>query len=213
MSMVFTLNLQDKNYPAILKEIHSPPKELYVKGKILPQEKAIAIVGTRNCSDYGKQVAYDFSSKLAKLGITIVSGLAQGIDTCAHQAALEAKGRTIAVLGTGINNIYPRFNTKLAEEISKNGAVISEYEPEANGTKYTFPQRNRIISGLSLGTIVIEAPERSGALITADFAMEQNREVFIIPGPIYSENSKGTNQLIKQGAKLITNIEDVLENL
>lgn len=210
------INLQDKNYPAILKEIHDPPKELYIKGEILPQDKvAVAMVGTRKCTRYGEQATYDIASELAKLRITIVSGLAKGIDTFAHKAALENNGRTIAVLGTGIDkdSFYPSSNYKLLEKIAKNGAVISEYAPGIRGTKFTFPQRNRIISGLSLGTVVVEAPEKSGALITAALAMEQNREVFAVPGSIYEKNSQGANQLIKMGAKLINNVEDILEEL
>jgi len=210
------ISLQDKNYPAILKEIHDPPKDIYVKGKIMPQDKiGIAIVGTRKCTQYGKQVAYEISSKLAKLGITIISGLAKGIDTYAHRAALESNGRTIAVLGTSLDkeSFYPSSNWELSKEIAKNGAVMSEYPFGTWGNKFTFPQRNRIVSGLSLGTVVIEAPEKSGALITASLAVEQNREVFAIPGPIYEKNSQGTNKLIKMGAKSVSGIEDILEEL
>jgi DNA processing protein len=197
--------LQDKNYPAILKEIHNPPKELYIKGEIIPQDKvAIAVVGTRKYTQYGKQVCLDIAGKLAKLGITIVSGLAKGIDTFAHQAALENNGRTIAILGT---------NFELSKKIAKNGAVISEYPIGTRGTQFTFPERNRIVSGLSLGVVVVEAPEQSGALITATLAVEQNREVFAIPGSIYDKNSQGTNQLIKIGAKLVSNVDDILEEL
>ena len=208
--------LKLENYPYLLKQIHDPPKQLYIKGSIIEQDKkAIAIVGTRNCSDYGKKIAFDFSFKLGKLGITIISGLASGIDTQAHKGALEANARTIAVIGTGMDkeSFYPKENYELLKQITKNGAVISEYKEGSRGTKYSFPQRNRMISGLSLGVIIIEAPEKSGALITADFAIEQNREVFVVPGPINSENSKGTNELIKQGAKLVTNINDILEEL
>lgn len=210
------ITLQDKTYPAILKEIHDPPKELYIKGNIIPQDKiAIAVVGTRKCTQHGKQVALDIAGELAKLGITIVSGLAEGIDTFAHQAALENNGRTIAVLGTGIDkkSLYPKSNYILSEKIAKNGAVISEYPPETKGTKFNFPKRNRIVSGLSLGVVVIEAPEKSGALITASLALEQNREVFAVPGSIYEENYQGTNKLIQMGAKLVNNIEDILEEL
>ena len=210
------ITLQDKNYPAILKEIHDPPKELYIKGEIINQDKtAIGVVGTRKYTQYGKEVCLDISGKLAKLGITIVSGLAKGIDTFAHQAALESGGRTIAVLGSGMdkNSFFPRSNYSLSEKISQQGAVISEYPPGTRGTHFTFPQRNRIISGLSLGVVVIEAPEESGALITATLALEQNREVFAIPGSIYEKNSIGTNRLIKLGAKLVTDVEDILEEL
>lgn len=210
------ITLQDKNYPAILKEIHDPPKELYIKGEIINQDKvAIGVVGTRKYTQYGKEVALDIAGKLAKLGITIVSGLAKGIDTFAHQAALENGGRTIAVLGSGMDkrSFFPRSNYSLSEKISQQGAVISEYPPGTRGTHFTFPQRNRIISGLSLGVVVIEAPEESGALITAALALEQNREVFAIPGSIYEKNSIGTNRLIKLGAKLVTDVEDILEEL
>ena len=208
--------LPDKDYPAILKEIHNPPKELYIKGEIISQDKvAVAVVGTRNCSQYGKQATFDIVGKLAKLGITIVSGLAKGIDTYAHKAALENNGRTIAVLGTSMDkkSFYPSSNYGLSEKIAKNGAVITEYPPGTRGTQFTFPERNRIVSGLSLGVVVVEAPEQSGALITAALALEQNREVFAIPGSIYNENSKGTNQLIKIGAKLVIDVEDILEEL
>lgn len=208
--------LQDKSYPALLKEIHDPPKAIYIKGEIIPQDKvAIAVVGTRKCTPYGKRATDDIAGDLAKLGITIVSGLAEGIDTSAHKAALENKGRTIAVLGTGMDrqSFYPASNFSLLEKIAQNGAVISEYPPGTRGTKFTFPQRNRIISGLSLGTVVIEAPEKSGALITAALAIEQNREVFAVPGSIYEKNSQGPNRLIKMGAKSVIDIEDVLEEL
>lgn len=208
--------LQDKEYPAILKEIHDPPKELYINGEIINQDKvAVAIVGTRKFTQYGKQVAYDISGSLAKLGITIVSGLARGIDTFAHEAALESGGRTIAVLGSGLDgeSFFPSSNWSLSEKIAKQGAIITEYPSGTRGTNFTFPQRNRIVSGLSLGVVVIEAPEKSGALITASLALEQNREVFAVPGNIYERNSQGTNKLIKMGAKLTTNIEDILEEL
>jgi DNA processing protein len=210
------LTLQDKGYPAILKEIHDPPKELYIKGEIIPQDKvAIAIVGTRKYSQYGKQATLDIAGKLARLGITIVSGLAKGIDTFAHQAALENNGRTIAVLGSGMDrkSFSPLRNYELGEIITQNGAVISEYPQGTPGALFTFPQRNRIISGLSLGVVVVEAPQESGALITANLALEQNREVFAVPGDIYAKNSQGTNNLIKMGAKLVNDIEDILEEL
>jgi len=210
------ITLQDKEYPSLLKQIHDPPKELYIKGEIINQDKvAVAVVGTRKYTQYGKQVCFDIAGKLAKLGITIVSGLAKGIDTFAHQSALENNGRTIAVLGSGLDkkSFYPSSNYYLSEKISQHGAVISEYPPGVWGTHFTFPQRNRIISGLSLGVVVVEAPEESGALITAALALDQNREVFAIPGSIYEKNSYGTNQLIKMGAKLVTDVEDILEEL
>ena len=210
------ITIEDKNYPTVLKEIHNPPKQLYIKGEIINQDKvAIAVVGTRKCSQYGKQVTLDITTKLAKLGITIVSGLARGIDTFAHKAALDAGGRTIAVLGSGMDpkSFSPSCNYALGEEIAKNGAVITEYPEGTIGAIYTFPERNRIVSGLSLGVLVVEAPEKSGALITANLALEQNKEVFAIPGNIYDENSQGTHNLIKQGAKLVTCVEDILEEL
>lgn len=210
------ITIENKEYPAVLKEIHNPPKELYIKGEITNQDKvAVAIVGTRRYSQYGKQACLDIAGKLAKLGITIVSGLAKGIDTFAHQAALENNGRTIAVLGSGMDrkSFSPSCNYELSEKIAEHGAVISEYPEGTIGAVYTFPQRNRIVSGLSLGVVVIDAPEKSGALITASLALEQNREVFAVPGNIYENNSRGTNQLIKIGAKLVTRVEDILEEL
>ncbi len=210
------ITIRDKDYPASLKEISDPPKELYIKGKIIPQDKvAVGVVGTRKYTPYGKQVTFDIVGKLARLGITIVSGLARGIDTFAHQAALESNGRTIAVLGSGLDkaSFFPPPNYYLGEKISQQGAVISEYPIGVHGTKFTFPQRNRIISGLSLGVVVVEAPKESGALITAALALEQNREVFAVPGSIYEKNSIGTNRLIKMGAKLVIDVEDILEEL
>jgi len=210
------ITIQDKNYPKLLKEIYSPPALLYVKGTLKLEDKfALGIVGTRKLSAYGRQITPLITADLAQSGLTIVSGLAKGIDTLAHQAALQAKGRTIAVLGSGINkaNIYPFVNQQLAEEISQNGAVISEFSIDTEPLPQHFPQRNRIISGLSLGTLVIEAPEKSGALITAKDALEQNRSVFAIPGPIYSPNSLGPNNLIKMGAKLVSQANDILQEL
>ena len=210
------INLEDKDYPEILKEIHDPPKTLYLRGNFSEKDKiAIAIVGTRNYTGYGKQIAYDIAGSLTEAGITIVSGLAKGIDAFAHKATLEKGGRTIAVLGSAIDSesVYPACNRKLADKIAQNGAVISEYEPGIKSERWFFPQRNRIISGLSLGVLVIEAPEKSGALITAMQAVEQNREVFAIPGSIYSKNSIGTHRLIQMGAKLVTCANDILEEL
>jgi len=210
------ITLPDPNYPRLLKEISDPPQVLYLKGEIKKEdETAIAIVGTRNYTNYGKRIAEEITSDLAERGITIISGLAKGIDTFAHKAALEHKGRTIAVLGSAVDSksLYPACNRKLAEKIARNGAVVSEYPVGTKSERYFFPQRNRIISGLSLGILVVEAPEKSGALITASQALEQNREVFAVPGPIYSENSKGTNNLIKMGAKLVTCANDILEEL
>ncbi len=206
--------LDDKDYPKNLKNIFDPPSILYHSSPLLPKdEKAIAIVGTRRASHYGIKVAKDLARELSGLGLTIVSGMALGIDTAAHEGALEAGGRTIAVLGCGIDVCYPPQNKGLMQRIRQSGAIISDFplgtEPEA----WTFPQRNRIISGLSLGTIVIEGGYKSGAMITAKLALDQGREVFAIPGNIESELSRGPHWLIKQGAKLVESVEDVLEEL
>ena len=216
MDEIKTINIQDKNYPKLLKEIKDPPEILYVRGEILPDDSFFAVVGTRMASSYGKQVALEIAGDLAEAGLTIVSGMAPGIDTFCHQAALERKKRTIAVLGTGVDekSIYPQSNLKLAEKILKTGgALISEYPPGTPGSKFTFPQRNRIISGLSLGVLVVEAKQKSGALITAHHAFSQNRKVFAVPGPIHSSNSKGPHYLIKKGAKLAENANDILREL
>lgn len=211
------LTLDSQNYPRLLKEIYSPPPLLYYKG-VLEQNNDfnIAIVGTRKFTSYGKQATEDIAGQLAKNGLTIVSGLALGIDTLAHSACLNAGGITIVVLGTGIDaqSIYPSTNRYLAEKIiASGGAVISEFPLETQPLRFNFPQRNRIISGLSLATLVIEAGEKSGALITAGFACEQNRDVFAVPGSIYSPVSVGPNNLIKQGAKPITAAADIMEAL
>ncbi len=203
----------DKNYPELLKETGNPPLALYQLGKYDEQKLKIAVVGTRRMTTYGKAVTEKLTRELAQLNITIVSGLAYGIDTISHATALEENGETIAVLGSGLNNIFPSANKKLAERISKKGALISEYALDAPPLKHHFPSRNRIISGLSKGVLVIEAPLKSGALITSRFALEQNREVFAVPGPIFSKNSEGTNELIKSGAKLVNRIEDILMEL
>ncbi|MGB9597116.1 MAG: DNA-processing protein DprA [Candidatus Poribacteria bacterium] len=208
------ITIEDQTYPQSLKAIHDPPPLLYVKGELTDSDSnSIAIVGTRNATPYGKMAAEKISSQLASRGITIVSGLAQGIDTYAHKGALSVGGRTIAVLGNGLDIIYPSENAKLFEEIVNSGAVISELPMGTQPRRAIFPQRNRIISGISLGTLVIEASKQSGALITADLALEQGREVFAVPGQIFSEESKGTNWLIKQGAKLVESVEDILEEL
>jgi DNA processing protein len=210
------LTILDENYPRLLKEIDDPPPILYVRGAFVPQdEKALAIVGTRMPTPYGQQAASHLAGQIAQAGLTIVSGLARGIDTLAHLAALQNNRRTIAVVGSGIDeaSIYPPSNRKLAQQILENGAVVSEYPLTAPALKHHFHARNRIISGLSLGSLVIEAKEKSGALITAEHALAQNREVFALPGPIYSPTSVGPNNLIKMGAKLVTKTEDILEEL
>lgn len=176
----------------------------------------MAIVGTRLCSSYGRQAAFDLSKAAADMGITVVSGLAPGIDTFAHLAAIKRNKRTIAVLGTGLDDesIYPKENIYLSKKIiSAGGCLISEYPPETKGARFTFPRRNRIISGLSLGVLVIESKESGGSMITASYALAQKRKLFALPGSIYALNSKGTNNLIKKGAKLIDNIYDILKEL
>jgi len=216
MEEIEKIFIDDKNYPKILKEIKDPPKAIYFKGNFISDELCFAVVGTRRCSSYGKEIALEIAGDLAEAGLTIVSGLAPGIDTFAHLAAVERKKRTIAVLGTGVDekSVYPKENIKLARKIVElGGCLISEYPPGTSGTRFTFPQRNRIISGLSLGVLVVEAKEKSGALITANFAFQQNRKVFAVPGSIYSLNSKGPHYLIKRGAELVEDINDILEEL
>lgn len=207
-----TVTVWDDDYPALLRELPQPPWVLYLRGnRELLQNKSIAIVGTRRASSYGRRVTEQLSKELVQAGWTVVSGMAAGIDGFAHRSALEAGGSTIAVLGTGIDEIYPKQHQQLYYELIKNGLVISEYPPGTPGHPGLFPQRNRIISGLSFGTVVVEAAEKSGSLITAEFSMEQGREVFAVPGPITSLGSKGTLSLIQQGAKCIQSVEDILE--
>ncbi len=206
------MTVDDADYPANLKNIYDPPIVLYVKGEISPQDQAaIGIVGSRRASFYGLSCAEKFAGGLVGKGFTVVSGMARGIDTAAHRGALKAGGRTLAVIGSGFNNIYPEENNLLAEKIAENGAVISEFAFDAQPLPQNFPRRNRVISGLSLGVLVVEAAKNSGALITADFALEQGREVFALPGKIDTASSFGSNELIKQGAKLVTTVEDILE--
>lgn len=210
------INIEDNSYPEILKEIHNPPRNLYIRGNFHSDDRAaIGVVGTRNHTNYGKQATQQIVQGLVKSGITIISGLAKGIDTIAHKTALQQGGRTIAVLGTAVDekSVYPACNQKLANRISKQGAVISEHPLKTQPEKWFFAQRNRIISGLCLGVVVVEAPQKSGALITASQALEQNREVFAVPGPIHSPTSAGTNRLIQMGAKLVTKVNDILEEL
>jgi len=213
-NQVQLLTFKEEDYPENLESIYDPPPFLFIKGDIKKEDKnAIAMVGCRMASPYGRQITEKIGRELAKRGITIVSGLARGIDSIGHLSALEESGRTIAVFGSGLDVIYPPENKKLVERIVENGAIISEFllgtKPEAPN----FPRRNRLISGLSLGVVIVEAGAKSGALLTAQFALEQNREVFAIPGNIGAKNSEGTNQLIKQGAKLVTSVEDILEEL
>jgi DNA processing protein len=212
-----TISIEDRNYPKDLKKIKNPPKLLYFRGDF-PQdkEKLFAIVGTRKCSDYGKTIAFNFAKELSLSNLVIVSGLARGIDTFSHLGALEGKGRTIAVLGTGLDekSFYPKENLKIAKKILESGGcLISEYPPGQKGTNFTFPQRNRIISGLSSGVLVIEANKDSGALITANFAKLQGKKVFAIPGSIFWKTSKGCHFLIKNGAKLVEEPAEILKEL
>lgn len=201
-------------YPRPLREIHDPPGLLFLKGQLLPQdEMAVAIVGSRHATQYGLAQAERLAGSLARAGLTIVSGLARGIDGAAHRGAIQAGGRTIAVLGSGLSNIYPPEHKGLAEEVIAHGALVSECPPRATPVAGVFPQRNRIISGLSLGVIVVEAALSSGALITARHAMEQGREVFAVPGRIDSRMSRGCHRLIRDGAKLVETADDVLEEL
>jgi len=208
------LTWADDGYPSLLREIHDPPPVLYVKGEITPEDAwAVAVVGTRRASTYGREVTRRLSGTLARSGVTIVSGLARGVDAEAHRAALEAGGRTIAVLGCGVDRVYPPEYRKLAAQIVEHGALVSDYPLGTPPEGSNFPPRNRIISGLSLGVLIVEAGVRSGALITADFAAEQGRDVFAVPGSILARGNEGTNALIQDGAKVVLGPEDILEEL
>jgi len=207
------ISISDPRYPSNLREIYDPPLVLYVKGELKQQDKnAVAVVGSRRCSPYGREFARRLASCLAEAGVTVVSGLARGIDTEAHLGALEA-GRTIAVLGSGMDRIYPPENYRLAQRIASSGAVLSEFPLGTPPERWNFPVRNRVISGLSLGVVVVEASAKSGALITARLALEQGRTVFAVPGVVGSLFSQGTHRLIKEGAKLVEGPEDVLEEI
>jgi DNA processing protein len=201
----------DEEYPASLRQIYDPPIVLYVKGTLTTSDKnSVAIVGSRQTTHYGLEVARKLGYQLAYMGVTVVSGGARGIDTAAHQGALSAKGRTVAVLGTGINLVFPPENAELFERIAANGAVVSQFPFNRTADKQTFPIRNRIVAGMTLGTVVVEANLTSGALITANFATEYGRQVFAVPGRIDSPRSKGCHDLIKKGAKLCEGPEDIL---
>ena len=208
------LTRQDEDYPRRLGEISAPPAVLYVKGELLPEDGvAVAVVGTRRMTSYGREVTARLAGELAEVGVTIVSGLARGVDGAAHQAALRAGGRTIAVLGSGPNVVYPPEHRTLAGHIVEHGALVADYPPDTKPDAPNFPARNRIISGLSLGVVVVEAPARSGALITTDFAADQGRDVFAVPGSILSTTSAGCNKLLRDGATLVTTADDILEEL
>lgn len=202
---------EDPDYPASLKQIYDPPIVLYVKGSLSPRDKdGIALVGSRQTTQYGIEVARRLAYQLAYVGVTVVSGGARGIDTAAHQGAIAAKGRTIAVLGTGINIVFPPENVELYNRITENGALMTQFPFNRPADKQTFPIRNRIVAGMTLGTVVVEANLSSGALITANFATEYGRQVFAVPGRIDSPRSKGCHELIKKGAKLCESAEDIL---
>ena len=206
--------LSDPDYPPNLKEIYNPPPVIYGRGSVTEDDKyAIGIVGARTPDKYGRLVAEKLAEELALMGITVVSGMARGIDSTAHRGALRVGGRTLAVMGSGIDVVYPPENRKLFREISENGACLSEFPLGIGPDAANFPKRNRIISGLSLGVVVIQASSKSGALITASYALEQNREIFSVPGNINTRLSVGTNRLIKAGAKLVEGVEDIVEEI
>jgi len=208
------LTWDDDLYPPRLKEIDQPPPVLYLRGTLAKEDSwAVAVVGTRRVSTYGRQVAEELASFLAANGVTVVSGMARGVDAIAHQSALKSGGRTIAVLGCGVDRIYPPEHVQLAEKIMASGALVSDYPPGAPPDASNFPPRNRIISGLSMATVIVEAGETSGALITAQFAVDQGREVFAVPGNILAPQSKGTNRLIVQGARPMVSASDLLDVL
>ncbi len=210
---IVLITKDDKKYPNKLKNIYDPPFGLYVRGS-LPQDNilSIAIVGARACSDYGREVATNISRELASKGVQIISGLAHGVDSFAHAGALKAKGQTFAVLGCGIDICYPKENFNIYMDIGKQGGIISEYGIGRQAIAYQFPMRNRIISALSDGILIVEAKEKSGSLITADSGLEQGKNIYSIPGNIYSKLSEGTNNLIKMGAKIVSNSQDILED-
>lgn len=209
-----TMTVFDEDYPPLLRDLPQAPWVLYLLGdRTLLTSKCIAMVGTRKASSYGRRVTEQLSRELSGVNWTVVSGMAAGIDGIAHQSVLAAGGKTIAVLGTGIDEIFPKHHHKLYHQLIQSGLVVSEYPPGTPGHPGLFPQRNRIISGLSFGTVVVEAAQRSGSLITAEFSMEQGREVFAVPGPIQSPGSQGTLALIQQGAKCVKSVTDIIEEL
>jgi DNA processing protein len=208
------LTWEDDEYPPNLRQIYDPPPVLYILGRLLPaDQRAVAIVGSRYPTTYGKMAAERISFGLGKLGVTVVSGLARGVDSGAHQGALSSGGRTIGVLGCGVDIIYPPENRGLFDQVAGQGAVVSEFPLKTPPDSDHFPIRNRVISGISLGVVVVEATLRSGSLITAKFALEQGREVYALPGNVDSARSEGTNRLIKQGAKLVIQAEDIVEEI
>ena len=208
------VTLDDAEYPALLRQIHDPPTALYVWGKLEARDHhGIGVVGSRRTTHYGLECAKKLSYQIAYSGLTVVSGLARGIDTAAHQGALAAKGRTVAVLGTGLHHVYPAENRALAEKIASYGAIVTEFSMETTPDRQTFPMRNRIISGWGFGLLVVEAGVNSGALISASQAADQGRNLYAVPGPIDRPTSHGTNRLIQQGAKLVMSVDDILEDV
>ncbi len=208
------LTIFDERYPPLLRRLSDAPPCLYVLGTVEEtDERAIAVVGTRKPSDYGRRVAYRIASELAASGFTVVSGLAEGIDTAAHKGALDSGGRTFAILGCGLDVIYPRSNKELARRIADNGALLTEFPLSTKPQAWHFPQRNRIISGMSLAVVIVEAPLNSGALITADWAAEQGREVFVVPGPVDQPSFEGNHRLLREGARVFTSVADMLDEL
>jgi DNA processing protein len=209
-----TVERASPEFPSLLRELHDPPSRLYVRGSVaLLAQRAVAVVGARSCSSYGAQVSRTIGRELGAAGVVVVSGLARGVDAEAHRGALEAGGQTVAVLGCGIDRDYPRRHSELASRIVVDGAIVSEYPPGTEPAPWRFPARNRIVAGLCLATVVVEARARSGALITADFALELGREVFAVPGEITAGLSAGTNELLRQGAAPLLAVADVLEPL
>jgi DNA processing protein len=210
----FLLTLVDDQYPPLLRDVDDAPALIYVRGELYPQDRlAVCVVGTRKPTLYGKDAAYQLARNLAANGVTIVSGLAQGIDAAAHRGALDAGGRTIGVMGNGISDVYPHDSLPLAREIIRSGAVVTEFPIGTAPTARNFPRRNRVMSGLSLGVLVVEAGEKSGALITARHAAEQGRDVYAVPSNIFNAEGRGTNRLIQDGAKLVMSVADVLEEI
>jgi len=207
---IFTVIPEEEHYPKLLAECSDAPQLLFFKGELEPGLEGLAMVGTRKATAYGKAAASFLAGEIVEKGYVVVSGLARGIDTAAHKGALAARGKTWAFLAGGLDKVYPPENRELAKEIMAAGALISEYPPGKPASPGSFPARNRLISGSSWGVVIVEAAQKSGSLITADFALEQGREVFAVPGPIFSEQSRGTHRLIKMGAKLVTEIEDII---
>jgi DNA processing protein len=211
----FEIRREDGEYPPVLRHIHESPERLWGEGDVacLSSPTCIAVVGSRECTAYGREVAYDLSVGLARAGAVVVSGLAYGIDTAAHQGALDGGGKTVAVLGCGLDIPYPAGNLDLKRKISESGAVVTEFPAGTRAAAWTFPRRNRIISGISRGVVVVEAGLKSGSLITAELALQQGRDVFAVPGDVRSPLSEGAHRLIQNGAKLVATVKDILEEI